>query len=332
MKKHNLQLFADPVVNVTTSAAEGNNLSPEMKEYYNTQIIRMAEPELRYKQFAKKVPMPRHNGKSVSFRKWTSFGKATTPLTEGVTPTGNKLNVTEIHASVNQYGDYTSVSDVLDLTAIDNVIMETTELHSSQAAITLDTLCRNEVMTGTNVVYAPKSDGTEVLSRGNLDETCILTADLVAKIAAELKANNAPKIDGSYVAVIHPYVAYDIMTSPLWIDVHKYEDSVAIFEGEIGKIHGVRFVESSEAKIWKEGETAVFGTLFFGQGAYGSIDLEGGNLQVIVKQKGSGGTADPLEQRATVGWKAMDCNVILIPEYMYRVESGSSFSGTAEAN
>ena len=331
-KKYGLQIFADPVVNTTGSNASGNDLSPEMKEYYNTQLIRLAEPELRYKKFAKKVSMPKNNGKIVTFRKWTSFGKALTPLEEGVTPVGNKLNVTEISAEIGQYGDYTTVSDMLELTAVDNVIMETTQLHASQAAITLDTLCRNEVMTGTNVVYAPEADGTVINSRGNITATCILTPDIVAKVAAKLKANNAPKIDGYYIAIVHPFVAYDLMRNEEWVEAHKYENSVAIFDGEIGKMHGVRFVESSEAKIWKDSGVAVFGTIFFGEGAYGDIELDGGSLEVIVKQKGSAGTADPLNQRGSVGWKANDANKILIPEYLYRVESGSSFSTTAEAN
>ena len=331
-RKLGLQMFADAVINTTGSNVSGNDLSPEMKEYYNTQILRMAEPELRYKKFAKKVSMPKNNGKVVTFRKWTSFGKATTPLEEGVTPAGNKLNVTEISAEIAQYGDYTTVSDMLELTAVDNVIMETTQLHASQAAITLDTLCRNEVMTGTNVVYAPEADGTVINSRNNITATCLLTPDIVAKVAAKLKANNAPKIDGSYIAIIHPYVAYDIMKHPEWLDAHKYESSVSIFDGEIGKMHGVRFVESSEAAIWKVGEVAVFGTVFFGEGAYGDIDIESGGLEVIVKQKGSAGTADPLNQRGSVGWKATDVNKILIPEYLYRVESGSAFSASANAN
>lgn len=331
-RRYNLQTFAEMNTNTTGAASEGNNLTAEMKEFYNTQVIKLAEPELRYKQFAKKVPMPKNNGKTVSWRRWSSFKKALTPLTEGVTPDGNKLNVTELTATIGQYGDYTAVSDMLELTACDPVVMEITEAHAAQAAVTLDTLCRNEVMTGTNVVYAPKSDGTEITSRSTLTKDCLLTPNLVAKIAAQLKANNAPKIEGSYVAVIHPFVAYDIMQSKEWIDVHKYEDSVSIFEGEIGKLFGVRFVESSEAKIWDVSGTAVFGTIFFGAGAYGDVELTDGNLKMIIKQKGSAGTADPLNQRSTVGWKACAVTKILIGEYLYRVESGSGFSGTAVAN
>ena len=330
-KMYGLQIFADTVINTTGSNTSGNDLSPEMKDFYNTALIRMAEPELRYKKFAKKVPMPKNNGKTVSFRKWGSFAKATTPLTEGVTPAGSKLNVTEITATVSQYGAYTLVTDMLELTAVDPVIMEVTQLHGSQAAVTLDTICRNEVMTGTNVVYAPNGEA-EVTSRSALTSACVLTPDIVAKVAAKLKANNAPKIDGCYIAIVHPYVAYDIRSSKGWIEVHQYNATREIFEGEIGELHGVRFVESSEAKIWDESGVAVFGTIFFGDGAYGDVDLDGGNLQIIVKQRGSAGTADPLNQRASVGWKATGVTKILIPEYLYRVESGSSFSGTAAAN
>ncbi len=252
-RTYGLQKFTD-VINTSGSNDTGNDLSPEMKTFYNTQIIRMAEPQLRYKQFAKKTPMPSHNGKSVSWRKWTSFAKAMTALTEGVTPTGSKLNVSELTATVAQHGDYSVTSDVLQLTAIDNVIMEQTSLHASQAAVTLDALCRNEVMTGTNVVYAPKVSGTTVTavtSRSGIDKTCLITPDLIASVAAKLEANNAPKIDGSYVAIIHPYIKKDIMGCDGFTELVKYTDNVEqVFKGEIGEIMGVRFVVSSEAKIW----------------------------------------------------------------------------------
>lgn len=344
-RKYELQNFTEVAINTNTTGASstGNNLSAEMKTLYNTQLIRMAEPNLKYRQFAKKVPVPRGKGKTVEWRKWDSFAKATTPLTEGVTPSGNKLNVSTLTATVNQYGDYTCISDMLQLTAVDNVIMEATQAHASQAARTLDTISRNELMTGTNVFYCPKVVGTtvtEITSRASLTNQCLITPDVIAKVAAILAANNAPKIDGSYVGIVHPYVKYDLMRNDEWIDVNQYSNAKAIFKGEIGELYGVRFVESSEAKIWvtttgsgdNAVDTASFGTVIFGDGAYGDVDLEGGNLEIIVKQKGSAGSADPLDQRSTVGWKAAAVTKILIPEYLYRIESGSAFSGSAVAN
>ncbi|MEA4964874.1 MAG: N4-gp56 family major capsid protein [Oscillospiraceae bacterium] len=424
------QFFAEPNVNKTTSAETGNRLSAEMKTYYDTELLSTAKPALVHGQFGVKRPLPLGKGKSIEWRRWSSFDKALTPLQEGVTPDGNKLNVSYVEQELRQYGDYTTISDLLELTAVDDVILEATDRHGENMGLTLDTVTRNELLTGLNVFYAPITDGsavTEVSSRGALTAQATLTPELVAKAAGFLKVNNAPKIDGSYVAIVHPYVAYDLMRNPEFLDIHKYSEAVSsLFDGEIGKLYGVRFVESTEAKIFegedltaasatlKNGATAVaastgsgttdvtvatliaagdrileagagapvllnvggvtyscvgatagaagsakiqlaqphaavaanavlcpggagkdnlpvFACLFLGKGAYGNVDLEDGS-EVIVKQKGSAGAGDPLDQRSTVGWKSTYAAKILIPEYLLRVECGSSFSGEAAGN
>ena len=325
LKKINLQLFAEMNTNVTTDTG----LSVEMKTFYDMTLIDMAQPNLIHDQFGQKRPIPANGGKRIEFRKFASLPKATTPLTEGVTPAGRKLNAEKIEAEVSQYGDYIVQSDVLELTSIDNTIVEATKVLGNQAGLTLDAITRNVLHSGTNVYYCPKAGGAAVESRSGLDDTCKLTVDVVKRVVTILKKNNAPRINGDYVAIIHPYVAYDLMSDEAWIDAHKYATPENIYEGEIGKIAGVRFVESSEAKIYDGG---VFGTLFIAEGAYGTTEITGGGLQTIVKQKGSAGTGDPLNQRSSVGWKAMKTAEILIDAYMIRVESKSTFSADAEAN
>ena len=324
-----LQLFANEL---QTTLLEG--LSPEMKTFYDMTLIDEAQANLVHGQFAQKKPIPQGSGKTIEFRKFASLPKALTPLTEGVTPDGKSLNVTAITATVAQYGDYITQSDVLELTALDNTILEATKILGRQAGLTLDTITRNVLHSGTNVTYCPKvaADGskTEVTSRANLDTTCQLTVDVVNQVVAKLRGQNAPTIGGKYVAIIHPYVAYDLMSDPAWQDAHKYAKPENLFEGEIGEIGGVRFVQTTEAKIYDGG---VFGTLFLGKDAYGVTEVSGGGLQTIVKQKGSAGTADPLDQRSSVGWKAIKTAEILIPNYLVRVESKSKvFSATATAN
>lgn len=318
-----LQLFAEPNTNVTTDTG----LSVENKTHYDMTLIDEASPNLIHDQFGQKRPIPKNGGKKIEFRKFASLPKALTPLTEGVTPNGKKLSATAIEATVAQYGDYVVLSDMLDLTAIDPIVVEATKVVGRQAGLTLDTITRNILHTGTNVFYAPKGDGTAVTSRAGLDGTCKLTVDLVRRVAAFLKKNNAPKINGSYVAIIHPFAAYDLMSDPEWQDPHKYQDTTNIYEGEIGKIAGVRFVESSEAKIYESG---VFGTLFIAEGAYGVTEITGGGLETIIKQLGSAGVADALNQRSSVGWKATKTAEILVNAYMVRVEHKSAF-GADEA-
>ncbi len=324
----NLQLFANEL---QTTLLPG--LSAEMKTFYDMTLIDEATANLVHDQFGQKRPIPSGSGKTIEFRKFAPLAKATTPLTEGVTPDGKSLAVSTVTATVAQYGDYITQSDVLELTALDNTILEATKLLGRQAGLTLDTVVRNVLQAGTNVTYCPKvADGVEtaVTSRTALDNTCQLTVKVIQQVVAKLRGQNAPTIGGKYVAIIHPYVAYDLMRDPEWIDAHKYAKPDNLYEGEIGEIAGVRFVQTTEAKIYEGG---VFGTLIFGEGAYGVTEITGGGLQTIVKQKGSAGTADPLDQRSSVGWKAIKTAELLIPNYLVRVESKSAtFSATAAEN
>lgn len=420
----NLQLFAaGDVVNKTTSATTGNDLSPEMKTFYDKTLIELAGPYLVHEQYGQTRDIPQNGGKTIEFRQFSKLPKALTPITEGVTPSGNKMNVSTLTATVDQYGDYIEQTDILELTAIDNTIVEATKELAAQAGLTMDTVVRNVIVGGTNVQYCPTvSGGTEtaVTSRYKLDSTALLKVKDVFKAAAELKAVNAPKVDGYYLGIIHPYVAYDLMqeAGTQWIDIQKYAKPENILMGEIGSLGDVRFVESTEAKIFKSedlidgadyltvkttldepgatiavdeaitsdeaaalvgrkviiagaqfeiesaasgvagsasitltsnatvaqatdgnviyaGEAgaanaAVFSTLIVGSNAYGVTSVSGGGLETIIKQKGYGN--DPLNQRSSIGWKGLKVAKRLVEEYMIRIESGSTFSGTAEAN
>lgn len=331
-----LQLFAE----LNTHTTGTPEMSAEMKTYYDMRLIDLVEPELVHAQFGQKRPIPKNGGKIIEFRQFSALPKALKPLTEGVTPNGNKLSVTSKTAEVSQFGDYVTVSDMLELTAIDPIIEEATVLTSSQAGRTLDTVVRNILAGGTNVYYQPKADGTAVTTRSGLDKTCLLTPAMVRIAAGILKRVNAKKIDGKYVAIIHPDVSTDLMGTDEWKDAQKHVHPEKIYEGEIGELYGVRFVETTEAIIWNdsaEDDTpaglAVYGCLFIGLNAYGVTDITGGGLEHIVKQKGSGGTADPLNQRSTIGWKENGYTACrLVEEYMLRVECTSSMSASAEAN
>ena len=402
-----LQLFAGEMNTQTTGG-----LSAEMKTYYGMELLENARPQLVHNQFAATKGLPVGGGKTVEWRKFGAFDKALTPLTEGVTPDGSGISVSYITKELAQYGDYTTVSDMLDLTAIDDVVLEITDRHGANMGLTLDTVTRNEIQQGNQVIYAPKigTDGTktEVTSRAELDSSCKMTSELVAKAATQLKKMNAPTFDGKYVCILHPSVAFDLRQDEAWIAAHQYAAATELFSGEIGELHGVRFVETTEAKIYRGGDLAsdsrtltvngavtanaevsftggtvaanalagryvllggkrvkvasntaaklvleeavtvsdkaviypgeggkdgcaVYGCLFLGKGAYGVVDLSEGT-EVIVKPRGSSGTADPLDQRSSVGWKGVHAAAILYDEYMVRVECGSSYSGEDKAN
>ena len=319
-----LRLFEEgdgPVINTTGSAG----LSAEMKTFYDKQLIREAGPELVHDQFAQTRNIPKNGGKKIEFRKYEQLTKALTPLTEGVTPEGQDMTVTTITAEVKQYGGYIRLSDLLILTAIDNNIVEATTLIGSQAGRTLDTISREVMNAGTNVIYG---DGS-VEARTAITSAMKLTGELVKKAVRALKVQNAKKINGYYVGIIHPDCDYDLTNDERFIDVVKYKNPERIYKGEIGTYEGVRFVETTEAKKWaKAGASSVdvYSTLIIGENAYATTKVEGGGLETIIKQLGSGGTEDPLNQRATVGWKALKVTEILSQQYMVRIETASTFN------
>lgn len=341
-KKFDLQLFATGAGNnVHTTAGmanantgdvtgyNGTGLSAEMKTYYSDTLIDMAEPKLVHDQFGQKQAIPKGKGKTIEFRKYDPLPKALTPLTEGVTPDGQKLNVGTVTAEVKQYGGYIELSDILQLAAIDNNLVQATKLLGGQAGRTLDTIVREVLSGGTNVQYAEgKVDSRNALKGGDDDgNNDYLTVNAIRMAVRTLKNQNAEPIDGSFVGIIHPDVAYDLMNDPKWVNVKTYSDPEGIYQGEIGKIENVRFVESTEAKIFEKtgaGGRDVYSTLILGENAYGTTELAGGGLEHIVKQLGSAGTADPLNQRATAGWKATKAAVRLVENYMVRVETTAS--------
>lgn len=315
IKKINLQLFAEMNTQTTGTAS----LSDEMKTFYSDYLIDNAVPKLVHDQFGQKHPIPKNGGKTIEFRKYSPLPKLLTPLTEGVTPDGQSLTVTTVEATVAQYGGYVTLSDVLLMTAIDNNMVQATKLLGNQAGATLDTITREVLNGGTNVVYAGGVASREALGDNKL------TVDDIKKAVRALKNQNAEKIGDSFVAIIHPDVTYDLTNDPTWQAVKDY-DPKDWYEGEIGKIAGVRFVETTEAKIFDGG---VYSTLILGDNAYGVTEIEGGGLEHITKQLGSAGTADALNQRATVGWKATKVAERLVEQFMVRIESKCTFAGEA---
>lgn len=414
----NYQLFAGNT-NITTDSG----LSDEMKIFYSDYLIDTATKKLVHDQFAQKHPIPQGGGKTIQFRKYSPLPKMLTPLQEGVTPNGQKLTVSVLEASISQFGGFMELSDILKMTAIDNNLVQATKLLGKQAGETGDTITREVLNGGTNVQYAGDRVSARYLLVGG-DATAsnnhYMTVDAIKRAARYLKTMNAEPVDDSFVAIIHPDTAYDLTSDTAWVNVKTYSDPADMYRGEIGKIHGVRFVESSEAKIFhaenltaaarnltvkttlsEAGKTLavdeaitageatalvgrkiileaklytiksaaagaagaatitvadadpnisttdgadgkiiypgeagakgrdVYSTLVLGADAYGTTEIEGGGLEYITKPLGSGGTSDPLNQRATTGWKMTKVAKRLVEEYMTRVETAGTFQSGA---
>lgn len=332
----NLQLFANFNTNTTGQTTSGYSMAPTMKVFYDTALLENAREEMIFNQFGDKQKM---HGNTVEWRKFNTFPKAMTALTEGATPDGQKFGMTAITATTNQYGDYTTISDRLEMEAYDDIIYGATEEMGAAGGATYNTLTRDVIFAGNSVWYAPKSSGTAVTSRYStsnslvpLDNTCLITPKLVNKAATWLKKNKAPKINGCYVALIHPSVAEDLRESTEWKEFHKYNDVQPIFKGEIGMLHGVRFIENNECPVWKPAgaSIATYGTLFLGAKAYGILEPDGESMEMIIKGREEIG--GPLELYSTIGYKFCHGARILYQERILRLESASSYSSTDTAN
>ena len=320
--KFDYQLFA---INTTETMPD------EIKTYYDDYLIDCSSPKLVHDQFGQKRPIPAGRGKTIEFRKVSPLPVSTTPLTEGVTPESQKLTISTVEAPVQQYGGYVELSDMVVLTAIDNNLVIAAKQLGAQAGKTLDAITREVLAGGTNVQYAEgQVTQRSQLVGGKAEGNHYLTVDAVRRAVRTLKKQDAEPIGDSFIGIIHPDVAFDLMSDPKWVNVKSYSDPEGIYEGEIGKIENVRFVETSEAKVF-EGAGAegrdVYATLILGDNAYGTTEIEGGGLTLIVKQLGSGGASDPLDQRASVAWKATKAAVRLQEAYMVRIETTSTFTG-----
>lgn len=371
-----LQLFADAGTVVNTLVNNGtsnytnaytgdavaanpstNTLAPELKTFYDTELLENARTEMFYAQFGRKQRLPKNGGTTIEWRKFNTFDRAS-ELKEGVIPTGQQFGSSSITASISQYGTYTSITDKLEMRAYDNVILAATEEMGASAAATQETLIRNALLVGTNVMYCDNVDvnGT-VLSTpttpatmgagggsSNSDGWALLTPTMVNKAVTKMKKDRVPRINGKYYAVIHPSVAYDLRQSKEWIEVHKYAATSEIFNGEIGELHGCRFIEDTFAPIlggsyiysgsttYKNKSNGVtYATYFFGKDGFGIVDPEGGGLEMIIHDKDEIG--GPLNQFSTIGYK-FETNgaTILYPERVLRVMSVSSYSATDEEN
>ncbi len=224
-------------------------ITPSMQTYYDKKLLINAKPNLVHQTFGQQVTLPKNQGKTINFRKWTPFGALTTPLTEGSVPDGQSLSMTTVTAQISQYGGYVAVSDMLDLTALDPVINDSVELMGDQGGLTMDTLSREIISASSNVQFAGGLSGRHKLTPSNK-----LTVDELRKAVRTLKKNKTPMFTRGgksyYLAIVGPETTYDLQSDSLWQDAAKYSAVENIFEGEIGKLFGVVFVETSESKIF----------------------------------------------------------------------------------
>ncbi len=313
--------LVDPINQTSTPT-----LHTTLQNYCDLKLLTNMQDILVYHANAIHRPLPHGNGKTVEFWKYNPLDVVTTPLTEAVVPTAQTYSQSKITAAVDSYGAYLAVSDQLNMTAINFQLAHLTKILSTQAALSIDTLTRDSMLTTTNVLY---SGGHT--NRAALTATDNLCVDDVRRAVRILEKQGAPKFNrggkGFYKCIVGPDAKFALQTDPKWVDLATYQQAEKIENGEIGKLYGVIFIETSNNKVF-EGEGAggsdVDIAFVFGDEAYATVDLgeAGANAHIIAKPFGSAGTGDPLNQASTLGWKVDGMKALILnTNWLLRVES-----------
>lgn len=290
--------------NSTTVAAAIKN------RYYDKLFLRIAESKLVHKQLGQvNRNIPKGEGGYgtgvVYWTKWSNLPLVSAGQGEGVPTTAVSMTATNVTGSTAQYDAAVSISDILAYTSFGDVMKGAMERLAYNAGLSIDTIVRNAVIGNGTAQYA-----TGVASFTSVPATATLSIGEVKKAARTLRRNDAfAQDDGLFVAVAHPDSIYDLQTDSStggWIDANKYTDSNVnkLLKGETGKIGGIRFLESSNARVRGTGIVAsasIYYTSVFGRDAFGVTNLQ--NLKTFVKGFGSAGAADPTDKVATAGWK-----------------------------
>jgi len=285
---------------LNTNLTSTSGLPNAIAIYYDRMLLDRLEAELWFDQFGEKKKLPKNSGNEIKFTRYSNFAANTTPLTEGTVPNGLVLQSTQISAIPVQYGDYVSLSDMLIMESIDPIIKGALEVLGYRAALSLDTIIRNTLHTAVTNQFA----GGAV---SEITTSAVVNASEIRKAVKSLKTGNVRPLADGFAAIVHPATSFDLQSDSAtggWLDINKYTTTGPSYRGELGKMYGVRFVESSNVGTGVGAAAAVtYRNFIFGKGAYGLVELTGMNMKTYTKQLGSGGTSDPLDQVSTVGYK-----------------------------
>lgn len=318
-----------------------SQVAPGVAAFYDRNLLRRAQPNDVHGRFGQKRPIAMRSGNQIKFRRYSQLAAATTALTEGVTPTGSQLAVTDIVATLAQYGDFIQLTDMVSMVNQDPVVTEATDVLGDQAGTTIDQIRRDVLVAGTNVAYA-NGAATRLatltkISGADLDKAIRFLKNQNTKfMKMGIESSDGVgtgAIRKAYIALVHPDVEFDLETITGFRAVSDYGSQEGVIEDEIGAYKNIRFVTSTNCKVFGNATTVltagfkggstndVYATLIFGADAYGVCPLTGQAMNTYVKALGSAGSADPLEQRSTVGWKATTTTQILNQAWMIRLET-----------
>lgn len=304
--------------NLTTTS----QVDPGVQTFYDRVLLKRALPLLVHDKFGQVRNIPSGSGNQIKFRRYASLSAATTPLAEGVTPSGKVLSKTDLTAQVSQYGDFVHVTDIVDLTVEDSVLTEASELLGEQAGLTIDTITR-DILVACASLYNCSGGGNgqtpTQISATDCDAAVktLLSGNakfITSVITGSTGVGTAP-VRPSFWAIAHSDLLDAIEACTGFIHQANYPKQNDVQEGEWGQVKNIRFLTTTNGDRTL-GTPDIYRVPVIGQNAYGVTRIEKGSLMNIVKAFGSAGTADPLNQRATSGWKAMYVARILNDAFM----------------
>lgn len=309
-------------------------VSAAVANFYDRSLLKAARPLLVHLKWGQVRDLPKNQSSVIKFRRYSLLTAATTALSEGVTPSGSQLSVTDVSATVAQYGDYVTLTDFLQFTTLDPILTETADVLGQQAGNTLDQITRDVLVAGSTIQYASTASSTNTVSA-----SMKLTRDEVRQAVRTLQGNDAKKvtrmvnstdgfntspINAAFIGIVSHNSLYDLKNENGWIPVEEYSNPKDAMEGEVGALDDVRFVMTTNASTTTGSLTTVHRTLIIAQDYYGISRISGEAMKNIVKPLGSAGTADPLDQRSTSGWKATFVAKRLNENFCVRIEHGVS--------
>lgn len=295
-----------------------SDLTEEMSTYYEKVFLDRAEYELIFEQGGQKRKQPKNEGKTVNFTRYTPLATVTGSLTEGSNPSEVALTATTVSATVAEFGNVVKVSKLLSLTSIDRNMKEKIEVLGQNMGETLDELVRDELVTGATAQFA---GGNSAISDVAASDT--LTAAEVRKAVRTLKANKARRYSGRFpfLGKIGPYTSYDLMGDSTWENAKVYSDVQGLYRGEVGALHGVRFIESP-AQASTSSTVDVYHNLIHGTDAFGVIDLEGDMPSMYINTKIDSG--NPTGRFTQIGWAGAYVSKTLNSNWIVDVNTAAS--------
>ena len=335
------------------------DISPAVAAYSVVRFLKRALPYLHIEKFGQTYQLPTNSTQTAKFRRYYMTGStgaagpdaiysanfsipvSITPLVEGVTPTGSTLTNQDYTVQLYQYGDFMTMTDVIEDTHTDPILQQMTDILGESAASTVETLRFNVLKAGTNVFYANAVAGrSSVITTITLADQRRVTTGLnrqnakkITTVVASTADFNTKSVEASYMAITHPDLESDIRNMTGFIPVASYGPHTSPFEGEIGSVEQVRYLTSTIFAPWADAGGAkgllrsttgvsadVYPVLIFGRDAFGIVPLKGKSSMVPMVVNPKPAPGDPLGQRGTCGWKLWTATVILQDAFMARLE------------